>query len=379
MRRRPPRVGRAMKRKPLAAAAVALAGAALAVAHFDALVMAALTPRGRFDAARVPAAPSYDDVAAWSALPTRVDADDAPVATLDAVDPARAPADVFYVHPTSYVGRDWVGPVGDPSVDAATDRGATRIQASAFAGCCAVYAPRYRQANLTAFVRPSADGDRAIELAGRDVVAAFRHYLARHNRGRPFIVAAHSQGAVHAFRLLREVVAGTPLRERLVAAYLVGGPLTEEALARVPGLPVCESAAQTGCVVAWNARGPGYRGGLDFVERSVPASRPRVCVNPLTWRRDEAPGGRELNRGAVFFEASGPPPTPRARFASARCRRGTLVVELEGSVPRDLASRLLDHALGSGNHHPIEYGLFYVNLRENARERVEAFLRRRGV
>lgn len=358
--------------------AVLIAAFGLIAAFFDGLVIAALRPRVAFDPASVPAAPDYGESGNWSALPGRVDADDVAIEGLPALDPARAPVDVFYVHPTSFIGRGWNATMGDATVDEATDRGATRIQATAFRGCCAVYAPRYRQANLTAFTHPTADGQRAIELAGDDVIAAFRHYLAHEGRGRPFIVAGHSQGAVHAFRLLRDVVVREGLQERLVAAYLIGGPLTEVGVAEV-GLPVCGSAAQTGCVVAFNARGAGYGGGLDFVEwpPAPPGTqgRPRVCVNPLTWRRDEAPGERALHRGAVFF-AGDVSPTPRPSFTSARCEGGTLVVELDGAVPRDLMSRLLDHALGAGNYHPIEVGLFFVDLRDNAAERVRAYLGR---
>lgn len=348
-----------------------------AVVYFDALVILALKPRVAFDPAQVPAPPDYARGEHWSALPERVDADDVPVEGLAAIEPASAPVDVFYVHPTSYVGREWNATIGDATVDEATDRGATRIQATAFRGCCAVYAPRYRQANLTAFTHPTEDGQRAIGLAGDDVIAAFRGYLARAG-GRPFIVAGHSQGAVHAFRVLRDVVVREGLQDRLVAAYLIGGPLTEAGVAEL-GLPVCESAAQTGCVVAFNARSADYRGGLDFVEWP-PApprtpTRPRVCVNPLTWRRDEAPAEPALHRGAVFFEGDAPP-SPRARFTGAQCRGGTLVVALAGAVPRDFMSRLLDYAIGAGNYHPIEFGLFFVDIRDNAAERVRAYLGR---
>lgn len=361
----------------LALTLVALALALVAI-YFDRLVIRALTPGVPFDSAVLPTPPDYTDPDAWSALPAREDAADADVATLAAIAPNTAPVDVFYVHPTSYVGGNWNGPLGDPTVDDATDRGATRIQASAFNGCCAVYAPRYRQANLTAFITPTADGERAIALAGDDVIDAFRHYLATRNAGRPFIIAAHSQGAALAFRLLRDEVAGTPLRDRLVAAYLIGGPLTVAALAET-GLPICDAPAQTGCVVGWNARSADYRGGLDFVDHPPPppgaGPRPRVCVNPLTWRNDQVAADRELARGAVFWDGDAPP-TPRPGFASARCDDGVLRVELAGSVPRDVMSRLLDHALGAGNYHPIEYGLFYVDIRDNARARVDAYLAR---
>ncbi|MCA8979050.1 MAG: DUF3089 domain-containing protein, partial [Planctomycetes bacterium] len=144
------------------------------LALLDRLVIAALTPGVPFALEAAPPPPDYDDPARWSALPGRVDADDVEVATLTAIDPARAPVDVFYVHPTSYIADGWNARLGDRVVDDAADRGGARIQASAFRGCCAVYAPRYRQANLTAFTGPSADGARAIALAGDDVIAAFR-------------------------------------------------------------------------------------------------------------------------------------------------------------------------------------------------------------
>ena len=123
------------------------------------------------------------------------------------MDPRQAAVDVFFVHSSSYVGSRWNAPADDPTVVEATDRVGTGIQAAAFSGCCAIHAPRYRQANLTAFYRPSPDGDRAIALAYEDVRYAFEAFEARRAPGRPFILAGHSQGSVHAERLLYEVVA----------------------------------------------------------------------------------------------------------------------------------------------------------------------------
>jgi hypothetical protein len=62
-------------------------------------------------------------------------------------------------------------------------------------------------------------------------------------------------------------------------------------------------------------------------------------------------------------------------FASAHCQAGTLIVNLAGKPPRDFMSRILDRTLGAENYHPIEYQLFYGNLRHNAKVRVEAYLR----
>ena len=62
----------------------------------------------------------------------------------------------------------------------------------------------------------------AFELAYSDVLRAFDYYLAHENHGRPFILASHSQGSLHALRLIQERLAGKPLQKQLVAAYLIG-------------------------------------------------------------------------------------------------------------------------------------------------------------
>jgi hypothetical protein len=352
-------------RKLVLAAAALLLAAALVASCWEGWLLAALTPRGRFDARAVPRAPDYADLAAWTAHPERRDAADVTPVGEAAVDPARAPADVFYVHPTSYLGSGWNGPVDDAALNVQTDELATLIQASAFNGCCAVYGPRYRQAQAYAFLRESADSAAAIELAYQDVRAAFLFFVAQHGRGRPFILAGHSQGSVLAARLLEGEIAGSALRERLVAAYLIGAPVAPGAV------PACAAPDDTGCIVTWNARGPRFSGSVfDFHSAGE-----RLCVNPLTWRADEAHAAAALNQGAVFLHAGDGRVLPG--FADAQCRGGMLIVRAIGAAPRDFASRVLDFAMGPENYHPIEYQLYYMNLRRNAERRVAAFLRGR--
>ncbi|AUX44520.1 hypothetical protein SOCE26_059840 [Sorangium cellulosum] len=344
---------------------------AIAWLNVGALVRLAMTPEGRFDAAALPPAPDYADDRSWSALPERDDAGDPSPTGAPAVDQRRAAADVFYVHSTSYVGSGWNAGTEDAATNEATDRGATGIQATPFNGCCAVYAPRYRQANGMAFTRPSADGDRALEVAYGDVRRAFDAFNARRGAGRPFVLAAHSQGTVMAERLLYEAISGTALRDQLVAAYLIGGAVTASGLReRAPDIPACGAASDVRCVVAWNARGAAYVPS-DF-EMHRPDPRERLCTNPLSWRTDGALAPAALNLGAVFLESDDK--APRAGFAGAQCAGGTLLLHDVGAAPRNLPSRVLDHVLGDGNYHAIEFQLFFMNLRENAASRVAAFL-----
>jgi len=224
----------------------------VAIATIDQWLFDLLDP-GEFVAARTPAEPDYAAASSWAALPAVEDDADVFLVDYPAVDTAAAPADVFFVHPTTWLGTEWNGPIDDPVVIEATARGATLIQASAFNACCAIYAPRYRQANGRAFTKPNADGVRAIDVAFRDVSSAFESFLERRGRARPFILASHSQGTVLAARLLRERIANQPIGRTLVAAYLIGGPISRETIGK--DVPVCETATQTGCVFGWNARG----------------------------------------------------------------------------------------------------------------------------
>jgi hypothetical protein len=371
---------RVIKRLLLVLFIALVAAAAGAWIFFDRITIAAVTPRVPFDPSRVPPAPDYTRTSAWSARPDMNDLADVVIEGLPKAKIEDTRADVFYVHPTSFITPQWNAAIDDIEVNRATDRGATRIQASAFNGCCAVYAPRYRQANLVAFTSPTSSGAQARKIAGDDVVAAFRHYLDKESKGRPFIIAAHSQGSAHALRLLRDVVladATGALKKRLVAAYLLGGPLTTAELAST-GLPACAKADDTGCVVAFNARSRDYEDhGLDFVVHKGATLADRVCVNPLTWSNDDKKGVREMHKGSVFFGGDGfDDPLLGKSIGSARCAQGRLVIELLESPPRDFMSRLLDHAIGDGNYHPMEYGLFFVDLRDNAAQRVAAWIAR---
>jgi hypothetical protein len=356
-----------------------LAGAALLLLGYgnrDLLAFAVaavrLRPDGAFREAAAPAAPDYADPAHWAALPERSDAADLalPGAAEDAQ--ASASADVFFLHPTTYYRSGWNQPLADADSNRITDEFVLRNQASAFASCCRIYAPRYRQAVMFAFFPGSGgDGAAALELAYRDVEAAFDYFIEHWNQGRPFILAGHSQGALHGERLLERRISGTPLRERLVAAYLLGHRISKGELARrAPDVPVCASPTDARCLVSWNSVGPRAR--------TLGYSSDVVCVNPLTWRADSEPAPHARNLGALSFERMdvtdaaslrGPwDPRIEPGAADAACREGRLLVS-ELRSPR-FASR----SMSRDAYHIHDFNLFYLNLRAGARERVTAYL-----
>lgn len=122
--------------------------------------------------------------------------------------------------------------------------------------------------------------------------AAFDFYLKHHHGGRPFIIASHSQGTVHALHLLEDVITGEPLRQKRVAAYLVGMSVPKDVFTRtLPELPLCTSAEQTGCAVTWNAIGPKADPSMfNVIQQRYPAfvlesivGKRLACTNPITW------------------------------------------------------------------------------------------------
>lgn len=334
------------------------------------------SPPKPFDAANVPPAPDYTRADAWLAFPGRKGLERSVPPDMAAIDERAAPADVFFIHPTTYQQSDvWnVAYTRQSEFDDAVLLG----QASAFNGCCRIFAPHYRQASLRALE----NSPPAVTLAYGDVAQAFRHYIAHENKGRPFLIAAHSQGAMHAVRLLQAEILGTPLQARLVAAYVVGAYAPSDF--GTIGLPVCDKPRETGCILSWNTSQTGRTGAFRLIRdksywwrggEKKAGQPPAICVNPLIWRREGAASAAQ-NPGSLPFpersvhegERTLPALTPY--LTGAVCEEGLLNVDISWSAPggfRDILSLLY------GSYHLGDYGIFYAAIRHNAAERVDAW------
>ncbi|HBK18392.1 MAG TPA: DUF3089 domain-containing protein [Gammaproteobacteria bacterium] len=319
----------------------------------------AMTPNLSFaDDTRSPD-PDYAMPNRWAALPDREDFADVIPDHLAADTLKAQPVDVFFIHPTTYTpGEHWNQPLDHTEANQRVDYWVMRDQASAFNGCCNVYAPRYRQANLAAFFDASMEnnGQQALDLAYQDVASAFRYFIENFNDGRPFIIAGHSQGSFHGNRLLREQIIGPALGNRMIAAYTVGFPI--EADARVD---VCKTPTQTNCQISWNANEEDAA-----FSHGQPTS---VCVNPLTWDSAEPSATEAANLGAITFAAG---TSVEVAAVGASCENGQLIL-------RGLQSESFSYfPFGPGNFHIYDYALFYMNIRQNLGERVSAYLAQAG-
>ncbi|SMC42397.1 DUF3089 domain-containing protein [Novosphingobium sp. B1] len=150
--------------------------------------------------------------------------------------------DVFWIHPTTTRSQtDFNHDPLDPAVIKWTEESAVQRQGSAFSACCRVFAPRFRAATTKALADP-ANRDKAFALAYSDIERAFDWYMAHENKGRPFIIAGHSQGGAHTTSLLEKRIKGTRLQGRMVAGYVIGINLMEGDLSpRLAGIPFCNT------------------------------------------------------------------------------------------------------------------------------------------
>ena len=283
-------------------------------------------------------------------------------------------ANVFYVHPTTYLERDrWNAALETGGDTEFRTRLFVQSQASAFAQLADVWAPRYRQAAYGAFLLKSEDAHKALDLAYGDVLAAFDEFLRRNPDG-PIILAGHSQGALHLSRLLRD--RAPQLKARLVAAYVVGWPLSVTADLPPMGLSGCSAADQTGCVLSWQSFAEpanpnlildawqGTRGPTG-VQRE---RKDMLCVNPLTGTKDgSAPA--EANPGTLVPTADLKGATLVQGKVGAHCDKGLLM--LDGEIPP-----LGPFVLPGNNYHVYDYALFWAAIRADAERRLAAWQHR---
>jgi len=276
----------------------------------------------------------------------------------------------FFVHPTSFLDRNqWNAPLDDAESQRIA-RLYIRGMASAFNKADEIWAPRYRQATLGAFLRDTEDSRQALDAAYDDVKQAYEFFIATVGKDTPIVLAGHSQGSLHLLRLLREEISGKEQAGRVAAIYIIGWPISIEHDLPALGFPACATASQSGCIMSWSSFAEpadpsqvldsyGQSEGLDGVKRR---DSEILCTNPLTGAiGGDAPA--ENNLGTLV---------PEENFASgelvpgqvpARCgERGLLLI---GDPPE-----MGNYVLPGNNYHVYDIPLFWKNLQRGVVGRV---------
>jgi hypothetical protein len=273
--------------------------------------------------------------------------------------------DVFYLYPTSWRKVDKnepdICPIDNPLM-LKWSKAAFGRQATAFETVGNMFAPYYRQVDLTAKDREEVVGT----LPTLDAVAAFDYYVKHFNNGRPFILAGHSQGANVLSNLLAGYLKEHPdVCARMVAAYVIGYSVTGEYLSNNPHLKFAQGPDDTGVIISYNTEAPGVVPGTNPV-----VSPGGIAINPITWTRDETPARASQSLGSIM--PSGEMFSPVEHYADARVDKAKGVVICSTADADKLYS--IYPGMGKGIYHSFDFPFYYYNLRENAANRIEKFL-----
>ncbi|GAB5453445.1 MAG: hypothetical protein Hals2KO_37730 [Halioglobus sp.] len=340
-------------------------------------------PAQPFDPEAQPAAPpDYTDEENWAALPwTEDEADMVPAGVTTRWAQGESPVDVFFIHPTGFLkGSSWTFDMNPDTSTEENTRWMLANNASAYNGCCNVYAPRYRQASIfTYFSVEKPERETILGFAYQDVARAFDYYLQHYNEGRPFVLASHSQGTHHGVRLLREKIDGTPVARQLVAAYLIGGGVEKSKFDGLSDVTLCDSPEQLSCAVHWDT--------FSVVAIDDQEAAPNVCTNPLSWKNDGPLADKAMHRGAVptsgeyHVQLSGddaardvvfePLAEPLPNYIEAQCRGGKLFITDQSETEFGTQGVL------GFSYHGLDYPIFHMDIRDNALLRVDTYLAQR--
>jgi hypothetical protein len=218
---------------------------------------------GAAPATPAPAGTDYRVDSHWLCRPGRDDACSQPLtATTQAgaaaqtirPDPA-ATIDCFYVYPT--ISND---PTANSDLNAGPEeKRVAQHQLAPFGGACRLFAPMYRQVTLAA-LRSLFTGTPMQPVPGMayaDVRDAWNDYLARDNKGRGVVLIGHSQGARLLSDLIAQEIEGRRAQRQIVSALLLGTniavPRGRDVGGAFKNMPLCRSATQTGCVIAYTS------------------------------------------------------------------------------------------------------------------------------
>ena len=328
-----------------------------------------------FDPSRAVAQLDYSKNSSWAALPLMKDeADMIPVGE-SGIDQNNSPVDVFFVHPTGYLKGDyWTDPLEEKSATMENTQWMMANQASAYNGCCSVYAPHYRQASIYSYFGSDELRAEVHNFVYQDVKKSFEYFIENFSNGRPFIIASHSQGTHHSIRLLAEEIDSSDLYPRMVGAYIIGGMISKDWMSSMENIGVCESAEQLGCLVHWDTMNVAQ------INKDMPLYSNNICVNPISWKNEGSLSELQDAKGAVpvsgefVLEFSGddgptdqiftPLEAPLKKYVQAQCKEGALFASDQ------TGTRFQTFSGSGGNYHGLDYALFYMDIRENAKLKV---------
>lgn len=305
-----------------------------------------------FASTPIPSPPNYEELQYWAVLPSKYPPE------LQEITGEYQPktADVFFIYPTFLTDRKnptWNADLLDVALNKRIVEGSVKFQASAFARAGNLYVPFYRQSHYKIYVPPhDQEEEFSRNLAYGDIRTAFQYFLEHFHQGGPIIIASHSQGSIMAAMLLKEFFDGTPLQEKLVAAYIPGVKINDQMFKQLKKM---ETPTTIGGYVTWNT----------YKRKKLPKNyltyyKEGTVTNPITW---------DKSKSTSFNQHQG------VLYSDGKIYKNALEIEvIDGmiwsSLPK-IPKRFLFSFLK--NYHFADINLFWKDIEKNTMERLAAW------
>lgn len=158
----------------------------------------------------------------------------------------------------------------------------------------------------------------------------------------------------------------------MIAAYVIGYPVTSTYLANNPHLKFAESSDDLGVIISYNTQAPSV----------IPPHNPVVStmvglvINPITWTRTEKEATTAEGLGSIMPDSVTLKFKPVPQYADARVdiKNGVLICTSADSNNLYKYTK----SFGKGVYHSFDYPFYYFNIRENAQKRADQFIRKYG-
>ena len=201
------------------------------------------------------------------------------------------------------------------------------------------------------------------------MVDALNVYFKYYNTdGHPFVIFGQGQGGL----ILYEAIKRCPdvkVKNGFVAGYFFGVPgVTEKEIYDEFGSRGIHAAHRrdgVGAIAICNTRCEG-----EPIERTLAMDNGAV-INPLNWRTDATPAGKEMNPGSLFFNHQESNPSLKVSMKSNFC--GAVVEPEHGVVLLTDIPKDCKFVLGEGHFASDAWGIFAKSVSLNAQERVGAY------
>lgn len=346
-----------------------------------------IKPSNKFNKESLPDSPNYSDKSSWLALPNENSFHN--LSPYQNTSDEKYDVDVFYIHPTGYFGKEWNASLDRDSAWA--ERSSTHLatQGSAFSKYTNFYAPEYRQATYYSFFDLSECPKQAQDLAYSDIERAFIYYLDNLNKGKKFIIASHSQGSLHAQRLIYNQICKNNIQSNLIAAYLIGYIVpTKHFDDLFPGLKISSSVDGQQEIISWCSGIEGFRRvrahNMYWIPDGwirEPMEQPLICTNPLSWDVNQE-WYHNSSDNAVQLTSTSPTLTNFYATKNAYPKLGLRYTRLQEYSARvsdtsllEMKGQLVDHLVKftrNGDLHSFDITLFWQAIENNVLARLRA-------